>query len=269
MQKLITSANGNGKQTNHSEVAGYRMLVDRITVMFSHINIVSKQSLRKYIALRYVTNVKQLSESAACKSKYPFMGAPYAFKLCNIAAENNIGMILNAFVQTPQHQLVIVGNWNKTEYSKSIKKTFAIFPNIHMLDLIDDQNELDMLRANSFAHIHGDEPGSADAALLEAMFMGLPVISIATANNKVITENKALYFNSAHDLAFILNYTRIGEFQRVGSAMQETALHRYTWRLIAAKYKYLFSRLIKTQNNSKASCQSTNQRASLRFDMGY
>jgi glycosyltransferase involved in cell wall biosynthesis len=225
--------------------------------------------MQDYTALRYATSTLQLSDPAVTNTKYKFMDSPYAFKMCRIAPENNIEMILKAFVQSPQHQLVIAGNWGKSEYGKNLRNNYNIFPNIHMLDPIYNQNELDMLRSNSFAYIHGNHPGGIDAALLEAMFMGLPVLALTTTGNKITTEGKALYFSSADDLAYMLNHTRIGEFKQVGLDMYETAHRRYTWELIATKYQYLFTRILQKHVGNQLKHQSNLKLNALHFDMGY
>jgi glycosyltransferase involved in cell wall biosynthesis len=270
-KKVITSVDGYEWKRNQYGKAAllYRMVAGWLAIRFSHVNIDNKESMQDYTALRYATDALLMNEQTTGNAKYPFMDRPYAFKLCQISPDNNIDMILKAFVQAPQHQLVITGNWNKSEYGKSLRKTYAIFPNIHMLDPIYNQHELDMLRANSFAYIHGNQPGGVDAALLEAMFMGLPVISVATKNNQLTTEGKALYFNSATELATMLNQTRLGEFSKVGLAMQETAQRKYTWQLIATKYEYIFKRMLNKQNNTVANYQPKGQASGLRFDMGF
>jgi len=269
-KKVITSVDGyTWKRDKYNKLTMlYRNIAEWIALTFSHVNIANKESMQDYTALRYATRTLQAGELTSETSKYPFMDRPYAFKHCRVAPENNIEMILESFVQTPQHQLVIAGNWNKSEYGKNLRKAYAIFPNIHILDPIYNPYELDMLRSNSFAYVHGNQPGGVDAALLEAMFMGLPVLSLDTQRNKITTEGKAMYFSSADELATMFNQTRIGDFQQVGSAMQETAHRRYTWQLIATKYEYLFMRMLQ-KSGGEAKYQRAEKLSTLHFDMGY
>jgi len=270
-KKVITSVDGyEWKRNKYGKAALlYRMAAGWVALKCAHVNITNKESMQDYTALRYATNSLQPKASVAENTKYNFMDRPYAFKLCNIVRENNIDMILQSFALAPQQQLVIAGNWNKTEYGKGLRKEYARCANIHMLDPIYDQAELDMLRSNSFAYIHGNHPGGIDAALLEAMFMGLPVLSLATNYNKITTENKALYFNSAIELADILNNTRIRDFQNIGLAMQETAQRRYTWQLVATKYQFLFKRILQGSKTVKAQAKLADQLSGLRVNIGY
>jgi len=269
-KKVITSVDGyTWKRDKYTKLAMlYRNMAEWIALTFSHVNIANKESMQDYTALRHTTRNLQAGDLTTDTGKYPFMDRPYAFKHCRVAPENNIEMILESFVQTPQHQLVIAGNWNKTEYGKNLRKAYSIYPNIHILDPIYNPYELDMLRSNSFAYVHGNQPGGVDAALLEAMFMGLPVLSLDTQRNKITTEGKALYFSSADELAEMFNKTRIGDFQQVGSAMQETAHRRYTWQLIATKYEYLFMRMLQ-KPSAEAKYQRAEKLSALHFDMGY
>lgn len=270
-KKIVTSVDGyEWKRNKYGKAALlYRMAAGWIALKCAHVNITNKESMQDYTALRYATNSLKINPIIADDEKYSFMDRPYAFKLCNITSENNIEMILESFAQAPQHQLVIAGNWSKTEYGKALRKDYGSCTNIHMFDPIYDQDELDMLRSNSFAYIHGNHPGGIDSALLEAMFMGLPVLSLATNHNKITTENKALYFNSADELADILNNTRIRDFQSIGLAMQETARRSYTWELVATKYQFLFKGILQDQKTVKAQYKLADQLSGLRINTGY
>src|SRR5476651_766033 len=137
-KKVITSVDGyTWKRDKYNKLTMlYRNIAEWIALTFSHVNIANKESMQDYTALRYATRNLQAGELTTEISKYPFMDRPYAFKHCRVAPENNIEMILESFVQTPQHQLVIAGNWNKTEYGKTLRKAYSIYPNIHILDPI-------------------------------------------------------------------------------------------------------------------------------------
>jgi len=271
-KKIITSVDGYEWKSNKwgKPARIYRKVAEWIAIKCAHVNIANTESMQDAAALRQSNRDANTHETLklAKETRYSFMDKPYAFKLCRIAPANNIEMILQSFVKTPQHQLVISGNWNKTEYGKMLRKTFAIFPNIHMLDPIYDQRELEMLRKNSFAYIHGNYPGGMDRGLLEAMFMGLPVVSLNTKDNLSTTEGKAIYFGSADELALIFNSTRIGDFAHTGSAMQETAQRRYTWKLVANKYEDLFVQVLQRRIADEADLH-VQELAALSFDMGY
>ena len=68
------------------------------------------------------------------KIRYPFLCHPYAFKVCRIEPENNVPMILAAFAELPEYPLVLVGNWQNSEFGRSMKARYSSYPNLHLLD---------------------------------------------------------------------------------------------------------------------------------------
>ena len=80
-------------------------------------------------------------------SLYPFLKNRYAFKVCRIEPENNVHIILKAFAQHPSLNLVIVGNWQNSNYSKQLKLQFGECENIYLLDAIYNQNILNQIRS--------------------------------------------------------------------------------------------------------------------------
>ncbi|PTR01300.1 glycosyltransferase involved in cell wall biosynthesis [Mucilaginibacter yixingensis] len=243
-KKVITSVDGfEWKRNNYTKLSvAYRRAAEWVAKKCAHINIENNESMQDVAALRHYLLGKGHVPDVV-RNKYSFINERYAFGFCRIAPENNVEMILQSFVLAPHHQLVLVGNWQKSEYGRSLRKVFSSYSNIHMLDAIRNQQELDMLARNSFAYIHGNVPGGLDPVLLEAMFSGLPVLAMKTPNNMEVTEGNALYFDSAIALSVLLNHTTVGEFQYIGQVMKETVQRRYTWALVATKYEVLFNRV--------------------------
>ena len=117
-------------------------------------------------------------------------------RVCRIEPENNVHVVLKAFAQLPEKTFVMVGNWNNSEYGKSMKADYGNYSNIHLLDPIYDQVKLDKLRSNCLVYIHGHSAGGTNPSLVEAMYLGRPVIAFDVSYNCVTTENKALYFKN-------------------------------------------------------------------------
>ena len=76
-------------------------------------------------------------------SKYAIKAGKYAFKVCRIEPENNIDLILEAFSIQSDVKLILIGNWNNSEYGISTRKTYSKFKNLMLLDPIYDQKILD------------------------------------------------------------------------------------------------------------------------------
>lgn len=192
---------------------------------------------------------KQLSRAEL--TAYPFLRHSYAFKVCRIEPENNIHVVLKAFSELPSKHLVIIGNWNASEYGKDMRSAYGEFPNIHLLDPIYDQVILDRIRSNCYAYVHGHSAGGTNPSLVEAMYLGLPVIAYGVNYNRYTTEDKALYFDNENDLKSLIINTPFVKYVEISEQLQRIARSRYTWRRIAHKYAEAFERVINLQQTPK------------------
>lgn len=228
----------------------YLWWAESIAVKFSHIDISDNESIQNYTASRYgslsrvieygADHVSQLKISPEIKRNYPFTKLPYALKVCRVEPENNVHNVLQAFAGLPKHQLVIIGNWKNSEYGKRLLEKYAPFKNIFMLDPIYNQTILDALRTNAFLYIHGHSAGGTNPALVEAMYLGLPIATFGVSYNKTTTEGKALYFYDSESLKALVQNVDIDTFKRIGVAMKMVAERRYRWSVITRKYEELF-----------------------------
>lgn len=264
-KKIIISIDGiEWKRNKWSMFAKwYLFWAEGLAVKYSHIDISDNEAIQDYTAQRYATLSRIIeygadhtipSNGTANTTEFPFMAHPYAFKVCRIEPENNVHVVLKAFSEMPNYRLVMVGNWNNSEYGRNLKKTFSAFSNISILDPIYDQKKLDMLRSNAVLYIHGHSAGGTNPSLVEAMYLGLPIVTFGVSYNRVTTEHSALYFTTDEDLKKIIQNSRLSEIKALGTKMGSIAKRRYTWKLIANKYDELIREAlqIKTKNSVQA-----------------
>jgi len=182
-----------------------------------------------------------ISLSADVKKLYSIEKGSYAFKVCRIEPENNLDLILNAFSDTDVH-LIVVGNWANSNYGLNLRKKYHAFKNIMMLDPIYDQLALDELRSNCGIYIHGHSVGGTNPSLVEAMFLGLNVLSFDVSFNKATTEDSAVYFKDVSELRnLLISFSENNlVFDGVGLTLKKIALERYFWANIVSKYDGLF-----------------------------
>lgn len=173
------------------------------------------------------------------RAKYPFLTAPYAFSVCRIEPENNVHLLLEAF-SGGNMPLVIVGNWEQNSYSKSLRAKYSENPMIHLLEPIYQVSELNVLRANCTVYVHGHSCGGTNPSLIEAMYLGLPIIAFDVNFNRETTENQALYFRFSQQLTEIYSGTNPEELEQIGIRMRAIAERRYSWKRISALYAALF-----------------------------
>lgn len=187
--------------------------------------------------------VKQTHQGAFDESsllKHPFLQGYYTFSVCRIEPENNIDIILDAFSKM-DNVLVIVGNWQNSVYGKQLKVKFEQFSNIHLIEPIYDQQKLDFIRSNASLYVHGHSVGGTNPSLVEAMSLGLNIITYDVCYNRTTTENSAAYFSTSKDLLKMLKGVETKKSEtKNGHNMNEIARRRYTWRLISDQYSSLF-----------------------------
>lgn len=158
----------------------------------------------------------------------------YAITVCRIELENNSRMILEAFSHT-EVSIIFIGNWDHSDYGRSLKKEFGNKPNIHCVDAVYDLDTLYTLRANAAYYIHGHSAGGTNPSLVEAMFFGKPVLAYNVVYNRETTNNQAYYFSTSTELQQLLECANLD-----GSSMKTYAMRHYTWRHIAKQYEDLY-----------------------------
>lgn len=241
----------------------YLWWAEKIAIRYSHIDISDNESIQDYTAVRYgslsriieygADHTMAVKPSTEDKKKYPFVRFPYAFKVCRIEPENNVHEVLEAFSELQKHKMVIIGNWNNSEYGRNLREQYNHCKNIVMLDPIYDQRILDMLRGNAHVYIHGHSAGGTNPSLVEAMFLGLPVICYGVSYNRTTTEGKALFFKNASELMDIIQTVKIERLKELACTMKEIADRRYTWEVIADKYDYLIKEALSSKKKPAVS----------------
>ncbi|MFM9907794.1 MAG: DUF1972 domain-containing protein, partial [Chitinophagaceae bacterium] len=139
-KKIIISIDGiEWKRDKWNRLAKwYLWWAEKIAVKYSHADISDNESIQDYTAVRYksLSNIIEYGADHTIKVKptdrdkemYPFLCLPYAFKVCRIEPENNIHIVLEAFSKMNKYTLVMIGNWNNSEYGKNLKNKYAAFP---------------------------------------------------------------------------------------------------------------------------------------------
>jgi glycosyltransferase involved in cell wall biosynthesis len=238
----------------------YLFWAESLAVKYSHIDISDNESIQDYTALRYETlsrvieygadHTLEVKPEEADFVKYPFLKQEYAVKVCRIEPENNVHLVLEAFEISSRMNLVLVGNWNNSDYGTELKQKYSNSNNIFLYDPIYNQREIDLIRGNASLYIHGHSAGGTNPSLVEAMFLGLPILSFRVSYNSTTTENKAVYFSNTAELVQHLDSMKQSNFDSLRKEMKEIALRRYTWDVISRQYELLISEALLTVNKT-------------------
>lgn len=208
--------------------------------------ITDNAALQKYILDRYgrysrlitygADHVKAIPLSSQSPNEYPFLGDEYAFKVCRIEPENMIDMVLDAFARQESLPLVLVGNWNHSEYGKKLRQQYQHCEHLYLLDPIYDPSLLNLLRSNCSVYIHGHSAGGTNPSLVEAMYLGLPIFAYDVIYNRITTHHQARYFANPEALIALLLDRESHSLQTIAHRMQAIAYREYTWSHIATAY---------------------------------
>lgn len=178
-------------------------------------------------------------------TKYPFLKSKYAFGVARIQPDNNIEMLINAFIMNENMPLVIVGNWESTKYGRELKDKFKDNSYLILLEAIYDRNILDVLRSNCHLYVHGHSAGGTNPSLCEAMFLGLPIFAFSNGYNQETTYNKAMYFHNAEELKDLILTIPIEKLDQMGTELKQIAAVHYRWETVTRQYLREFQKIIK------------------------
>lgn len=176
--------------------------------------------------------------------KYPFVSKPYAVSVSRAQIDNNIHIVLETFEHFSEYPIVLVSNWNISDYGIKLKDKYKNHPNMILLDAIYDKDELDYIRGNAYIYIHSHSRCGTAPSLTEAMSLGESILSFDVPTNRETTHNEACYFNSSESLLRILRELTIESVQQNAINMQKIASKEYTWKTIANQYSEIIDSLV-------------------------
>ena len=177
------------------------------------------------------------------RERYPFLNGKYAFEVARIQSDNNIEMMMQAFMRAQEMPLVLVGNWNSTEWGREMKAKYEHEKPLVLLDAIYDKSILDVLRSNCYLYVHGHSAGGTNPSLCEAMYLGLPILAFSNGYNENTTNYQARYFKDADDLCQIVKTISKEELDAMRPQMKQFADAHYRWEGIAKEYEKLFKQI--------------------------
>ena len=245
--KLVINIDGlEWKRDKWNRLAkAFLKLSEKSAIIYGNTIIVDNPAIQEYVKQEYKKDCELIEYGADHTASQknidiaefiPFPTKGYAVKLCRIEPENNIHIVLEAFLRNSSLPLVVIGNWEKSNYGRQLRKFYSNEGNILLLDPIYDIDILFALRSNAALYIHGHSAGGTNPSLVEAMYIGLPIIAYDVPYNRETTHNKALYFSSVDELEKILKQIGKIDLETIASSMKQLAHTNYVWKRISDMY---------------------------------
>lgn len=249
--KVVLNIDGmEWRRAKWSKIAKWFLRVsERVGVRAADTVIADNEVIRKYLSDHYerqsvlipygADHVKPVGFESSDAERLPFLQGSYAVKVCRIEPENNVHMVLAAFSRLSVCPLVVIGNWDGSLYGRDLRQTYSTCDNVYLLDPIYDQIALDRIRANATIYVHGHSAGGTNPSLVEAMWLGLPILAYDVNYNRETTDGKAKYFGTDASLATLIQGLDAEALKTLGRDMKIIAEERYTWRKVVAQYTQL------------------------------
>jgi glycosyltransferase involved in cell wall biosynthesis len=221
---------------------------ERICVYFSDVIIVDNQVLFDYVKKTYKLEsvlAEYGGDHAISKPitdelilKYRFLAKKYDVTVSRAQEDMNIHILVDAYKKIPERNLVVVSNWDISDYGINLKNNNKNrYPNIFLQDAVYNLDELNAIRSNGDIYFHSHSLCGTAPSLVEAMSLSLPILCFDVDTNRATTEEKSFYFNDAESLINILNSLNDENISQLGNNMKAIADKRYTWTRIANLYK--------------------------------
>ena len=206
-------------------------------------NDLYRQSLKRAfgtdsVIIKYGGNhAKRVPYTKELLSKYPFLDKEYAVSVSRAQVDNNLHIVLEAYSRMPERLLVLVSNWQVSDYGKNLReKYYNKYPNIVVLDAIYNPEEINAIRSNAQFYIHSHSRCGTAPSLCEAMSLGLAIISFDVPVNHESTREQALFFKDAESLVKVVRGVTQEQTKSLALASRTTAEEEYKWSHIGEQY---------------------------------
>jgi glycosyltransferase involved in cell wall biosynthesis len=224
----------------------YLRWAEKMAVRYAHTVVADNKGIQKYvletygkkaIVIPYGGDHIQISPLKDKTKRSYGLPDSYAFKVCRIEPENNIHIILEAFKDSSLN-VVIIGNWNYSAYGQNLYAKYRVLSNFYLLHPIYDQHILDEIRGQCSIYVHGHSAGGTNPSLVEAMYLGKPILAFDVNYNRFTTQGYASFFSTSKQLKALLKSDfsdkRITEN---ADAAKIYAEEHYNWASIAKAYQ--------------------------------
>lgn len=182
-------------------------------------------------------HAKRVSYNKDLLQKYPFLDKEYAVSVSRAQVDNNLHIVLDAYSKMPDRLLVLVSNWQVSDYGKGLReKYYNKYPNIYVLDAVYDPIEINAIRSNAQFYIHSHSRCGTAPSLCEAMSLGLAIISFDVPVNHETTREQALFFRDADTLVEAVKDVTPEQTGLLAEASAKTAEEEFKWSHIAEQY---------------------------------
>ncbi|WP_286774300.1 MULTISPECIES: DUF1972 domain-containing protein [unclassified Sphingomonas] len=156
----------------------------------------------------------------------------YLLAIARVEPENNAAMILKAACME-KARITFVGNWNSTEYGRSLFDEYHGTPGFVLRPPVYDQAALAVIRSGSAVYVHGHSVGGTNPSLVEAIFHSDRILAFDCVFNRATLDDEGAYFSSVEELSQLIRSPQSG---LITPEARERLRERYRWSAITRQY---------------------------------
>ena len=204
------------------------LVSDWLAQRFAHVIIYDNDALLDYVrhprkaaCVEYIGD-QALLPQAGTRSE----AAPFALTVCRIEPENNCELILEGFLRSSLPSYVFVGNWDRSEYGRELRRRYANEPRLKLMDAIYDPVRIFDLRRTCSAYLHGHSVGGTNPSLVEILFFDCQIFCFDCSFNRATAGGAVHYFADAAQLGHEI------DAQRGPAPDRRAAREKYSTRAI-------------------------------------
>ena len=248
--KLFTNMDGlEWKRTKFSKpVSLFLKYAEKLAIHHSDVLIADSLGIQSYLEKKYAVKSNYIPYGATpfktpnrnVLDDFHLMPYEYDMLIARIEPENNIKMIIDAFVSSNvTRKLLVVGNMN-TRLGKEIKSSVND-PRVIFLGYVADIDKLNNLRYYSNLYFHGHTAGGTNPSLLEAMASSALVCAHKNIFNSSILEEDTFYFTNLEQLIFAIDNYQKSDYQHLCLNNLDKIHSTYHWDKIIYDNKQLLT----------------------------
>ena len=250
---LVTNMDGiEWKRSKFSvKVQDFLKYAERLAVKYSDYFISDSIGIQKYLLEEYKVESTYFPYGAD-KMGPPNLDILHAYNLrkysydivvARMEPENNIEMILQAFMHSKKDRdLVIIGSL-KTDFGKYVSEKYDD-RQIKYLGFVSGIENLNSLRFFSNLYFHGHSVGGTNPSLLEAMASNSLICAHDNIFNKSILEKDAYYFTNSEKISDLMN-NKIKVKENLFVLKNKQKINDlYSWNQIVDDYNSFFLKII-------------------------
>lgn len=231
-------------------VKKFLMYAERLAVKYSDHLIADSTAVQEYLEKKYKIQKSYISYGAEIAERadegllkiYGQVKHRYYMLMARMEPENNIDMILEGFCKSgSDKQFIVVGNINNS-FGKKMFAKYGEDPRVHFVGAIFDKTRINALRSFCKLYFHGHSVGGTNPSLLEAMASEAVIAANANEFNRAVLQNDAFYFNTAGEVAQLIDTTEHSEktAEMVNNNFKKIKT-RFNWPAIVDEYEEMIT----------------------------